>query len=507
LSEIVERFERIRRDSPNRPLIHLPAAGASLSADDIWNASLQQRAQLEALDPGPGLDPGLDDDHLVISAVGNRAAAVPLWLACRSLGVALMPVDAGTPIAVIAALARRFGATIAILPASTPGLEALGTATPFESALVAVRLIDTTPAPQIYRGAAALKVTSGSTGLPKATFTRESQLVADTVHITTAMDIGPDDCQIAAIPMSHAYGLSNLVIPLLLQGTPIVLREVFIPQQLHADATTYGARVFPGVPFMFAHFANNPGAIAWPRALETLVSAGAPLDPVMASTFARTFGVKIHSFYGTTEGGGISFDDSPDVDEAATVGRPLPGVTITLRPEEPDGDQEGAPIDGGRVHVAGDAVSSGYAGQAPADEGFTDGGFLTGDFGRFDARQRLILTGRASSFINVAGKKIQPEEVEQVLRSMRGVDDVRVLGVADAVRGQQVVACVVAHGHGATAPEIRQFCGSRLAAHKIPRTIVWLERIPVTERGKTDRAKLEALVREHLSRTAESGVL
>ena len=100
------------------------------------------------------------------------------------------------------------------------------------------------PAPQIYRGAAALKVTSGSTGLPKATFTRESQLVADTVHITTAMDIGPDDCQIAAIPISHAYGLGNLVMPLLLQGTAIVLREAFIPQQLHADATTYGARVF-----------------------------------------------------------------------------------------------------------------------------------------------------------------------------------------------------------------------------------------------------------------------
>ena len=199
---------------------------------------------------------------------------------------------------------------------------------------------------------------------------------------------------------------------------------------------------------MFAHFANNPDAIAWPRVLETLVSAGAPLDPVMAGTFARTFGVKIHSFYGTSESGGISFDDSPEVDEVATVGRPLPGVTITLRPEA----TEGAPIDGGRVHVAGDAVSSGYAGQAPTDEGFTDGGFLTGDFGRFDARQRLILTGRASSFINVAGKKIQPEEVEQVLRSMQGIEDVRVLGIADAVRGQQVVACVVAPADGLTAP-------------------------------------------------------
>ena len=243
-----------------------------------------------------------------------------------------MPVDAGTPTAEIAALARRFGATIAILPGSTPGIEALGTATPFARPLVAVRLADATPAPQIYRGAAALKVTSGSTGLPKATFTREAQLVEDTAHITTAMGIRPQDCQIAAIPISHAYGLGNLVMPLLLQGTAIVLREAFIPQQLHADATEYEARVFPGVPFMFAHFANNPDAIAWPRVLETLVSAGAPLDPVMANAFARTFGVKIHSFYGTSESGGISFDDSPDVDVAATVGRPLPGVTITLRP-------------------------------------------------------------------------------------------------------------------------------------------------------------------------------
>ena len=483
----------MRRDSPNRLLIHLPAAGVSLTVQDIWNASLLQRAQLEAL--------GLGEEHLVISAAGNRPAAVSLWLACRSLGIALMPVDAGTPTAEIGTLARRFGATIAILAGSTPRIETLGAATPFERALVAVRVADAIPAPRIYRGAAVLKVTSGSTGVPKATFTREAQLVEDAAHITTAMNIGPQDCQLAAIPISHSYGLGNLLMPLLLQGTPVVLREAFVPQQLHADATIYNARVFPGVPYMFAHFANNPDAIAWPRGLEALISAGAPLDPIVANTFARTFGVKIHSFYGTSESGGISFDDSPDVDAAGTVGRPLPGVTITLRP------QEGAPIDGGRVHVAGGAVSSGYAGQAASDEAFTDGGFLTGDVGRFDAQRRLVLTGRTSSFINVAGRKIQPEEVEEVLRSMRGIDDVRVLGVADAVRGQQVVACVVTRRDDITAPEVRRFCAARLAAHKIPRTVVWLERIPLTERGKTDRAKLEAFVRQHLDWTPESRVL
>jgi long-chain acyl-CoA synthetase len=492
VSEIVERFSRIRRDESDRPLVHVPAAGASLTADDIWREALLQRERLKAL--------GIGAEHLIISAAGNRPAAVALWLACRSLDMALMPVDSGTPVAEIASLATRFGATMAVLAASTPAIETLGPVNQFEGDLVAVALTGTDQAPQIYRGAAVLKVTSGTSGLPKATFTRESQLIEDTAHIADAMDIRPGDCQIAAIPISHAYGIGNLLIPLLVQGTAIVLREVFVPQQLLADATAYRAGMFPGVPFMFAHFAQHPEAVPWPRGLERLISAGAPLDPVMARTFAETLGTKIHSFYGASESGGISFDDSAEISDIATVGRALPGVAVTLRHEE------GAPADGGRVHVAGSAVSSGYAGGETPDDAFTGGGFLTGDFGRFDDRQHLILTGRASSFINLAGKKVQPEEVEQVLRSMRGVLDVRVLGVADAVRGQQVIACVVARD-GLTESAIRRFCAKRLALHKIPRTIVWLDNIPVTDRGKTDRVKLDLIVRERLGRTAQDTVL
>jgi acyl-coenzyme A synthetase/AMP-(fatty) acid ligase len=411
-----------------------------------------------------------------------------------------MPVDSSTPATEIAALARRFGATVAIVPAGGAGHD-LGPATPLVDPLVAVQIVNAEPAPHIYKGAAALKVTSGSSGLPKATFTRESQLLADTLHITEAMDIRPDDCQIAAIPLSHAYGLGNLLIPILVNGTAIVLREAFVPHAILNDAVTFGARVFHGVPFMYAHFAANPGDGFWPRGLETLVSAGAPLGRETAITFAKTFGVKIHSFYGTTETGGIAFDASPDPDVVGTVGRALPGVTIELRPEA------GAPAGAGRVHVAGVAVASGYADPTPADEGFTGEGFLTGDFGRYDEAGRLVLTGRASSFINVAGRKIQPEEVEQVLRSMPGIDDARVIGADDAVRGQQVLACLVARGAPIASAAVPQFCAARLAAHKVPRTIIWLDRIPLTERGKTDRAKLEALVRDHLDRTAESGVL
>jgi acyl-CoA synthetase (AMP-forming)/AMP-acid ligase II len=493
LSEIVQRFERIRRDTPDRPLVHHPATGATFTAENLWNAAAQYRTQLAAL--------GLDREHLIVLIAGNRPAAVSLWLACRQLEVAVMPVDAGTPAAEVRALADRFGASVAILPVTFGGIEELGEICHFSTDLIAIRLAGITPRPQIYRGAAALKVTSGSTGLPKATFTREAQLVADTEHITTAMGIRPGDRQMAIIPLSHAYGLGNLLMPVLLQGTAIVLREAFVPQQFLADARTWDARVFHGVPFMFAHFVSSAEGLSWPSGLSRLISAGAPLDRATAAGFARTFGVKIHSFYGTTETGGISFDDSPDVAGEPTVGRAMPGVTITLRPED------GAPVDSGRVHVAGEAVSSGYAGLTAGQEGFVDDGFLTGDFGRFNSCGQLILTGRASSFINVAGRKVQPEEVEAALRSMPAIVDVRVMGVTDAIRGQHVAACVVTRHDAVTDAAIRQFCASRLTAHKVPRTIVRLDRIPLTERGKTDRVKLAELVREFLDRTTESGVL
>jgi len=81
-----------------------------------------------------------------------------------------------------------------------------------------------------------------------------------------------------------------------------------------------------------------------------------------------------------------------------------------------------------------------------------------------------------------------------VLRTMPGIADVRVLGAPDASRGQQIVACLVSEEPRPDVLAIRQYCAARLAAYKLPRTIIWLDRIPLTVRGKTDRAQLEAIV-------------
>jgi long-chain acyl-CoA synthetase len=281
----------------------------------------------------------------------------------------------------------------------------------------------------------------------------------------------------------------------------VVLREGFVPHALPGDARTYRADVFPGVPFMFEHLAASPLPGGWPPSLRKLVSAGARLEVPSARRFFDAFGVKIHSFYGTSETGGIAYDDSPDLPEDTSVGRPLPGVRITLRRED------SVPEGSGRVHVAGDAVARGYAGEDSSDGSFVDGGFLTGDLGHFDRRGHLVLTGRVSQFINVAGRKVQPEEVEEVLRGMPAVTDVRVIAAPDPARGQQIAACIVAAETDRNVLAVRQFCAARLAVYKLPRVIVWLDRIPVTERGKTDRARLDALVREEIGRAGKTGML
>ena len=331
-----------------------------------------------------------------------------------------------------------------------------------------------------YRGAAMLKLTSGSTGVPRATFTTESQLVADSRQIARAMGFGPTDTQLAAIPLSHAYGFSVLVIPLLLQGTPFVLRESFVPHQLTADARAFDVRRLPGVPFMFEHLLQHAPEEPWPAGLQRLVSAGAPLGAAVARAFHARFGVKVHAFYGTTEGGGITYDDSDDPAIADTVGRPIDGVTVSLRPE--------TDVPGGRVHIRSAAVSAGYVG---ADQGdFQDDGFLAGDYGTMDAKGRLTLGGRVSSFINVAGRKVQPAEVEAVLREMPTIIDVRVVGAPDDRRGEHVVACSASPRQCAVDDDRGPAVLRQRQRHTRFRAVVFVDAIPLTARGKmTARAR------------------
>ena len=486
---LVDCFEDVVRQAPDRTLLVAPGAAVEWSASDLWAAHVEYQCLLKAA--------GLQSGNLLVCAVGNHHGFLPILLACRSLDVVMMPLDVEASGQRAQALSRQYGAAACLTRAGHDCSSAGATLLPGDLVLRragvdAVR----------YPGAAMLKLTSGTTDTARATRTTEAQLIADGDQIIAGQRIEVDQRQMAAIPLEHSYALGVILLPLLVQGTSFVLRDTFVPRQMLSDVRALEVRRFPGVPFMFEYFVEHLPSHEWPAGLTHLVSAGAPLSPASARIFHDRFGVKIHSYYGATETGGIAFDDSPDVgvDDAIEVGRPLPGVSVSLRP------MAGLPEGCGRVFVESPAVSDGYI---DGDRSlFAGGGFMTGDYGSQDAGGRLTLRGRISSFINVAGRKVQPDEVESVLRGMPGVADVRVVGSVDVRRGQQVVACVVARAGVSppTAADLRRFCASRLPAYKIPRALVLLDAIPLTARGKTDRIALQQLVQgQYAPQTGKEG--
>src|SRR5439155_16838397 len=118
------------------------------------------------------------------------------------------------------------------------------------------------------------KLTSGSTDLPKATMATERALLDDSRSIMSGMSIGPRDVNLALIPLSHAYAIGNVVVPLIIQGTAVALRPSFSPAQFFDDARVSGATVFPGVPFMFDRLRGPIAETGIPASLRLLITAG-----------------------------------------------------------------------------------------------------------------------------------------------------------------------------------------------------------------------------------------
>ncbi|MEA2338571.1 MAG: hypothetical protein QOE82_2578 [Thermoanaerobaculia bacterium] len=332
------------------------------------------------------------------------------------------------------------------------------------------------PRPNLPAGARLIKLTSGSTGMPKGIVATEANLLADCINICTTMGIRPDDINLGAIPMSHSYGFSNLVTPLLVQGTAVVISNDYLPQSVMDLCNRFGCTVAPLIPMVFDHLITaGDGKF---ETVRTFLSAGAPLPPAVSRKFRERFGIPIHTFYGCSECGGITYDREGASVERGTVGRAMENVTLTSKR--------------GRLTVRGANVALGYLHDAATFQPFDDGVFVTDDLIDVRDNGEIAITGRASELINTAGKKVNPREVEQVLLQIDGVREAKVYGEPAGARGEVVAAAVVA-SPDITREQIRAFCLAHLSPHKVPRIVKLIESIPVDERGKVKRAVLAAL--------------
>jgi acyl-CoA synthetase (AMP-forming)/AMP-acid ligase II len=304
-----------------------------------------------------------------------------------------------------------------------------------------------------------IKLTSGTTGDLKLVHCSAANLRADGEQIIRTMGMRPADRNLAVIPLGHSYGLGNLVMPLLLQGTAVVCAQTFIPRQILDLIEKYHVTVFPAVPAVLQALARLEG-VTKPTSLRLVISAGAPLSAEVAQQFHRRYGIKIHNFYGSSETGGICYDRTGNATlSGRSVGKPVHDVAVRIRRD-------------GRVFV------SSRAGKAALP-----------DLGEWNRYGELRLLGRVGEMANIGGKKVSPAEVERSLRALRGVSDAWVAVVKDK-RGNDCLAAAVETVRGRV--EIETELLRALPPWKLPKTWLIDPALPRTNRGKLHTVELRA---------------
>ena len=426
-----------------------PRAAALIDASSgrRWSrAALAAGAGEWAAAFGHKLGLGISLRRRVAFSVPNGAEWFHGFLGLLAAGAVPVPIDPGEPDEAQAAAARAAGCSHLW---RGDRLVALGT--PF-------------PAPRISRAECLVKMTSASTGAPRGLPATSEQMVADGTQICRSMGIGGDDANLAAIPLGYSYGLGNLVIPLLVQGTRSICLSSTLPHAVAADCRRFRPTVFPAVPPLLAALAASAVPASALASLRLVISAGSPIEAVVAADFAHRFGRRIHSFYGTSETGGITFDRTGEATLAGrSVGTPLEGVRLE-------------PGRTGRFTVVSAAVLG-------------PGRFRPADRGRLGAGGELTLLGRTGRMVKVAGRRLNLAEIERALRQIPGVRG----AFAHLVPGTTPVLAAAVASELSPA-ELRRLLGPRLAPWKVPTRLVLLAEIPLTVRGKTDARQLRQLL-------------
>jgi acyl-CoA synthetase (AMP-forming)/AMP-acid ligase II len=406
----------------------------------------------------------LDDfviGEIVALQIGNHADWPAIFLACLRRGIVILPLEPTMS-------ERERHAALQVC-----GAEGLMLAP--ERAIV--RLGTTTAIDWAGRRPVLLKLTSGTTAEPRAIRFRSHQLYADATQICDTMGISAADLNFGVIPFSHSYGFNNLITPLIVRGVPMAISGDRMPRAVLEDLARTGATVFPGMPLFFQAFNEMTQVPSLPK-LRLCISAGAPLTRNVARNFQEKFGQLIHSFYGASECGGICYDHAATSELDGFVGPALRGVE--LEQMEPDGGPT-------QLRVRSAAAGDGYFPETETDK-LGDGSFVPDDLVAI-SQEGVRIVGRLSDIINVAGKKVNPAEVEAHLLSFPGIRQAVVFGRASSLRHQEVVACVVAP-EGTEEAALLEFCRTRLSGWQVPRRIFLLNTLLTNERGKISRREL-----------------
>jgi long-chain acyl-CoA synthetase len=375
------------------------------------------------------------------------------------------------------------------------GGDAEGEAMPADC--VALRELLETPAPAHWpavrpQDVAMLQYTGGTTGMPKgAILTHGNMTAATAIYLAwrdPAMPLPGESRVIGVLPMFHIYAQIVVLMLCIAEGNEILLRPRFDAAAALADIAERRATSFPAVPTMLIALLNaaSPGTLDL-SSLAWVGSGGAPLPHDVGQRVEEFLGRPLRTGWGMTETcsagtrvpGGVTM-------QAGLIGVPLPRVE--MRVVALDDPHRVLPPGGvGEIAVRGPNVCQGYW-NAPEQtaQAFADGFFLTGDIGRMTEDGLFFLVDRKKRMIISGGFNVYPTMIENSIYEHPDVEEVIVIGVPDAYRGEAAKAFVKLRDGAAplTIEALRAFLSDKVGRHEMPAALELRSELPKSPVGK-----------------------
>jgi acyl-CoA synthetase (AMP-forming)/AMP-acid ligase II len=334
--------------------------------------------------------------------------------------------------------------------------------------------------------------TSGTTASPKLIPFSHANMLAAAARLQSWFGLTPADRCLSVSPIYYSHGLKMTVFtPLITGGSiafPLSASSLDVDEWLGVLKPTW----YSAGPTLHRFMLDKTKPLSSVRSFHDLrfvASGGAPLTQEVREGLAVALGVPVLEHYGSSEAAQTSSNLAPPGPyKAGTCGIPEKGVVKIVA----DSGREVSAGEQGEILLAGAAVTSGYLDAPELNRAsFVDGWFRTGDIGSLDADGFLTLHGRKTEMINRGGHKISPVEVDDALRRHPAVAEAATFGAPHPRLGEDVAAAVVLREGATVTPlELREFLLPRLAQFKIPRRIVFVDRLPKSATGKVQRRRL-----------------
>ncbi len=428
---------------------------------------------------------GVGRGDVVMTLIGNRPDWVLAMVACFRIGAVALPCN--EQLRAKDLLLRLAAADPALIVADERNLAELNLARPRCPVLEVPdeRVFTGEPAPSVELAPTdpcLITFTSGTTGEPKGIVHGQRYLPGQQLQSQHWLDARPLDLVWCTAASGWSKSARNVFIAPWIRGAAALLHDArFDAQERLEIARTERVTVLCMAPTEYRVIAKRTTLTPLPS-LRSMVAAGEALNPEVLNAFRDATGLAIRDGYGQTETGQLTGMPIGEPVRPGSMGRPLPGVELTVEDEE---------LILADPHTDPTFFVSYLEDRAPAPQAVP---WHTGDRVRQDEDGYLYFIGRADDVIISAGYRIGPFEVESALVSHDAVAEAAVVSAPDDERGQIVRAVVVLRdGFAASddlAAELQDHVKQVTAPYKYPRIVDFAQELPKTASGKVQRAVL-----------------